>query len=40
LKAFLLLVTDELEDQELSKAEIRDRYDPAHNAELCSSGVK
>jgi predicted NACHT family NTPase len=29
LKAFLLLVTDELEDQELSKAEIRDRYEPA-----------
>ncbi|MCY7393038.1 MAG: NACHT domain-containing protein, partial [Leptolyngbyaceae cyanobacterium CAN_BIN12] len=29
LKAFLLLVTDELEDQGLSKAEIRDRYDPA-----------
>jgi len=29
LRAFLLLVTDELEDQELSKAEIRDRYDPA-----------
>ncbi|MBW4693231.1 MAG: NACHT domain-containing protein [Lyngbya sp. HA4199-MV5] len=29
LQAFLLLVTDELEDQELSKAEIRDRYDPA-----------
>jgi len=29
LKAFLLLVTDELEDRELSKAEIRDRYDPA-----------
>jgi hypothetical protein len=29
LKAFLLLVTDELEDQDLSKAEIRDRYDPA-----------
>ncbi|WP_293152401.1 MULTISPECIES: NACHT domain-containing NTPase [unclassified Microcoleus] len=29
LKAFLLLITDELEDRELSKAEIRDRYDPA-----------
>ncbi|PZV10349.1 MAG: NTPase (NACHT family) [Leptolyngbya sp.] len=29
LKAFLLLVTDELEDQDLSKADIRDRYDPA-----------
>jgi hypothetical protein len=29
LKAFLMLVTDELEDRELSKAEIRDRYDPA-----------
>ena len=29
LQAFLLLVTDELEDQDLSKAEIRDRYDPA-----------
>jgi hypothetical protein len=29
LKAFLLLVADELEDQDLSKAEIRDRYDPA-----------
>jgi predicted NACHT family NTPase len=29
LKAFLLLVTDELEDRELSKAEIRDRYDRA-----------
>ncbi|PSB29540.1 NACHT domain-containing protein [Stenomitos frigidus] len=29
LQAFLLLVTEELEDQELSKAEIRDRYDPA-----------
>ena len=29
LQAFLLLVTDELEDQELSKAEIRDRHDPA-----------
>jgi GTPase SAR1 family protein len=29
LKAFLLLMTDELEDRELSKAEIRDRYDPA-----------
>ncbi|MEG4231861.1 hypothetical protein QUA40_07075 [Microcoleus sp. Pol11C3] len=29
LKAFLLLVTDELEDRELSKVEIRDRYDPA-----------
>lgn len=29
LKAFLLLVTDELEDQNLSKAEIRDHYDPA-----------
>lgn len=28
LKAFLLLVADELEDQALSKAEIRDRYDP------------
>ncbi|MBC7968719.1 MAG: NACHT domain-containing protein, partial [Verrucomicrobia bacterium] len=28
LQAFLLLVTEELEDQELSKAEIRDRYDP------------
>ncbi len=26
LQSFLLLVTDELEDQELSKAEIRDRY--------------
>src|SRR5512146_481575 len=26
LKAFLLLVIDELEDQELSKAEIRDRH--------------
>ena len=29
LQAFLLLVAEELEDQELSKAEIRDRYDPA-----------
>lgn len=29
LQAFLLLVSDELEDQEISKAEIRDRYDPA-----------
>lgn len=29
LKAFLMLVTDELEDRELSKAEIRDHYDPA-----------
>ncbi|QLE52933.1 hypothetical protein FD724_33775 (plasmid) [Nostoc sp. C057] len=28
LKSFLLLVTDELEDQNLSKAEIRDRYEP------------
>ncbi len=29
LKAFLVVVADELEDQDLSKAEIRDRYDPA-----------
>jgi GTPase SAR1 family protein len=29
LKAFLLVVADELEDQELSQAKIRDRYDPA-----------
>ena len=29
LKAFLLIVADELEDQDLSQAEIRDRYDPA-----------
>ena len=29
LKAFLLIVSDELEDQDLSRAEIRDRYDPA-----------
>ncbi len=29
LKAFLLIVADQLEDQELSRAEIRDRYDPA-----------
>nr|WP_322666614.1 NACHT domain-containing protein [Dendronalium sp. ChiSLP03b]MDZ8209207.1 NACHT domain-containing protein [Dendronalium sp. ChiSLP03b] len=28
LKAFLILVTDELEDRELSKAEIRNYYDP------------
>jgi hypothetical protein len=29
VKAFLLIVVDELEDQDLSRAEIRDRYDPA-----------
>ncbi len=29
VKAFLLIVADELEDQDLSGAEIRDRYEPA-----------
>jgi hypothetical protein len=40
LKAFLLLVTDELEDQELSKAEIRDRFDPALVQFLQNGSVK
>ncbi len=40
LKAFLLLVTDELEDQELSRAEIRDRYDPALVQFIQNSSVK
>ena len=40
LKAFLLIVTDELEDQDLSKAEIRDRYDPALVQFIQNNSVK
>ena len=40
LKAFLLLVADELEDQDLSKAEIRDRYDPALMQFIQDASVK
>jgi predicted NACHT family NTPase len=40
LKAFLQIVTDELEDQDLSQAEIRDRYDPALVQLIQSNSVK
>lgn len=40
LQAFLLLITDELEDQELSRAEIRDRFDLALTQFVQDDSVK